>query len=148
MIYDTLSNLSLYSPLVPQIQTIVALLNTENLADKELGEFSLPLGKSSYIITDSNVSLEHSRFEMHKENTVICIMLEGSAQMVLTWREHARGLPYDSAKDLVLLEGDPTGVINGTKGHFVIFFPGEPFKIGNSLENEKPVKKAIFTCID
>jgi YhcH/YjgK/YiaL family protein len=148
MIYDTLSNLYLYSPLVPQIQTIVALLKKEDLNDKEPGEYSLPIGKSHYTISDCNASLEHTRFEMHKENTVICIMLDGSAQMVLTWREHARGLPYDPVKDLVLLEGDPTGVINGTKGHFVIFFPGEPFKIGNSLEIEKSVKKAIFTCID
>jgi YhcH/YjgK/YiaL family protein len=148
MIYDTLSNLSLYCPLVPQIQTIVALLKKEDLKAKEPGEYSLSIGKSHYTISDSNASLEHSFFEMHKENTSVCIMLEGNARVVLTWREHAKGLPYDSAKDLVLLEGDPTGVINATQGHFIIFFPGEPFKIGNSWENEKQVKKAIFTCID
>jgi YhcH/YjgK/YiaL family protein len=148
MIYDTLSNLCLYCPLVPQIQTIVTLLKQENLEDLEAGEYSLPTGKSYYTVSDSNASLEQSRFEMHRESTSVCIVLEGNANVVLTWREHAKGLPYNVARDLVVLEGDPTGVVNATKGHFIIFFPGEPFKIGNTTENEKKVKKVIFTCID
>ena len=144
MIYDTLSNLGVYAPLVPQLKSIIKVLEKENLSLQEVGEYVTRSKDVRYTISDAETSPPGSLFTMHKEETIMQIILEGKELLALTWREHAKGLPYDKEHDTVLLEGDPTAVIHAEKGHFIIFFPGEPFKEGLGEQ----YKKATFNLKD
>ncbi|AEV28208.1 uncharacterized protein, YhcH/YjgK/YiaL family [Sphaerochaeta pleomorpha str. Grapes] len=144
MIYDTISNLEKYCPLVPQLKTVITSINKENFTAKDIGEYKTRSKNIRYSISHAQSPIKNSLFEMHKEETIVQIILEGKELLALTWREHAKGLPYDKDHDVVLLEGDPTAVIHAEKGHFIIFFPGEPFKEGLG-EN---YTKAIFKLRD
>jgi YhcH/YjgK/YiaL family protein len=144
MIYDTLSNLAIYCPLVPQLQFIIDTMKSENLSDKVVGDYTTTSKNVRYTISECKGSPVDSHFEMHKEETIVQIVLKGKALLALTWREHAKGLPYDKEKDIVVLEGDPTAVIHAEENHFCIFFPGEPFKGGTG----EYVKKALFKIKD
>ncbi len=148
MIYDTLTNMASHSILVPALKTIISILDKENLYEKSVGEYKTNSDSVRYTLSLEETSFNQIPYEMHRNETIVQIILSGKELFSLTWREHTKGLPYDEQLDCMYLEGDPISVINASENHFILFFPGEPFRSSGAIESKALVRKAVFTIKD
>ncbi|MDY4609576.1 MAG: YhcH/YjgK/YiaL family protein [Sphaerochaetaceae bacterium] len=149
MLFDTLDNLELYIPVLPKLKKVIEVMDRSLPYDAEPGAYTTDDPDVRYVVSAYMTSAEPKRFESHRKETDVQIVLEGQELMALTWRELAdQASPYDPDNDCVFLDGDPTVVIQATIGRFAIFLPGEPHKSGVALGDPSAVKKVVFKIKD
>ena len=143
MIFDTLDNLALYEKAFPFLGEIRAFL--------EKGEPDLE--KGCHIVSDTlryNVAAyttckDKKLHEIHRREVDVQIIYEGEELIKAGDRALlASAGPYDSEGDASLVEGGALATYHMTKGHFVVFLPGEPHMPGISVTEDSPVRKVIF----
>lgn len=149
MLFDTLDNLELYVPVLPKLKKVIEIMDRSLPYDAEPGSYSTDDPDVRYVVSAYMTSFEPKKFESHRKETDVQIVLEGQELMALTWRELAdQASPYDPDNDCVFLDGEPTVVIQATQGRFVVFLPGEPHKPGVALGEPSAVKKVVFKIKD
>ena len=150
MVFDTLSNLELYLKLVPEIKTIIEVMDRGDIYRDKPGDYTTPDKDITYLITEFETSGQIKPFICHKHTTVIEIVLEGQDLMSLAWRENQNfQLKYDEKSDFMAVDGDPIAAFTAATGRFAIFFPGEPYRNGISVEKEnQKVKRVVFKIKD
>lgn len=145
MIFDTLENIELYIPLLPQLKTIASAMDHDDVYDLKPGHYATPDKNVSYDIYEYNTSSAEKPFEFHKNTTVFEAVLSGNELMSTSWRElKNEALSYDAKTDTGMFKAEPLSAIQASQGRFVVFFPGEPFKTGISIAESDKVRKIIF----
>ncbi len=145
MLFDTLDNLEMYVPALPKLRKVIEILDRGMPYEQEVGRYTTDDPDVTYTISSYMTSLEPKQFESHRVNTDVQIILEGQELMALTWREMADGgSGYDPKTDNSFCDGEPTVVINGAVGRFVVFFPGEPHKCCVAVGEPSLVRKVVF----
>lgn len=144
MIFDTLDNLELYAPLLPEMQTIIEVMDRGDVYDGKAGTYKTPNPKVSYEILEYLTDRDGKDYQSKKKESEVDIVLEGGELVSTTWREYVKSAPYDKEKDLTIVEGEPLSVVRAETGRFLLFFPGEPHKCGVPLGEVAKVKKVIF----
>ncbi len=144
MIYDILSKLEHYINTVPQIKTVAEALDHDDVYDKAPGVYKTPDPSVSYAISEY-MSDRVPLYEVHKDTTIIYIVLSGNEIISSTWREYA-GTPemYDEETDTYFVKGEVLGAFRLSQGRFALFLPGEPFKSSSEAEEGERVKRIIF----
>lgn len=149
MLFDTLDNLELYIPVLPKLRKVIEIMDRGLPYEAEPGKYTTDDPDVRYVVSSYMTNTEPTQFESHRKETDVQIVLEGQELIALTWRELAdKATPYDAASDCVLLDGDPTVVIQATTGRFSVFFPGEPHKPGVAIGESSAVKKVVFKIKD
>lgn len=146
MIFDTLSNLELYRPVVAGLQSVIDEMDRGDIYRLAPGSYMTADGKIPYIITEFDAYTERRPYMFHKSTTVVEIVLSGHDVMGIAWRENRdRTTGYDTKTDTGTLDGDPIGVFHGEEGRFAVFFPGEPYSLGMTPSGlPEKVKRVVF----
>jgi len=145
MIFDTLENLEMYIPVLPQLKTIAEAMDHDNVYELEKGKYKTPDSKVSYEVLEYVSSSSDKPFEFHKNTTIVEIVLSGCELMSTTWRElKDQAEVFDKKTDTGIFPCEPVSVLQATQGRFAVFFAGEPYKTGISYADNVPVKKVIF----
>jgi len=145
MIFDTLDNLELYLPLLPQLKKVIEVMDRGEVYAMECGLYTTQDEKVRYRILSYMTSDAKKQYEIHKNAVDVQIVLEGEELMSLSWRESIKDAsPQDGEDDTLLVEGEPLSVVHASVGRFVVFFPGEPHKCAVAVANAQRCKKVVF----
>ncbi len=149
MIFDTLENLEMYSPLVDKIKVVADTMDHDDVYDKAPGKYTTRDPKVSYTVYSYVTSSADKPFEFHKKHTDVIIVLSGQELMSSSWRELQRNCnSFDEVNDTGFFVGEPISVLQAAQGRFSVFFPGEPHKSGVALGEPSLVKKVVFKIED
>jgi len=145
MIFDTLENLEMYIPVLPQLKAIAGAMDHDNIYDLGPGKYKTPDEKVTYEVCEYTSSKSDKPFVFHKNTTVVEIVLSGVELMSTTWRElKDQADVYDKKTDTGVFPCEPVTVLQASQGRFAVFFAGEPYKSGISYAEPVSVKKVIF----
>ncbi|MGI5173147.1 YhcH/YjgK/YiaL family protein [Treponema sp. OMZ 840] len=145
MIFDTLENLPKYIPFVDGLEKVLYCLQNDNLAEKAPGSYTTDDKRVRYNIGEYDTSAEGKRFEKHRLDTDVQVVLKGKEKMDFTFNPSCGAYgDYDEQKDVELADGKSLLSLEASTKDFVIFFPGEPHKPGLPAGSSEKVKKVIF----
>lgn len=145
MLFDTLENLELYLPVLPELQAVIEVMDKGDVYTMKDGVYPTSNPEVSYRIDSYQSGAEGTPYLIHRKTTVLMILLEGEELESLTWREAAKdATPYDSATDQCTCDGDPLVVIHAAVGRFCVFYPGEPHRSGLPVVNPASCKRVTF----
>ena len=150
MIFDTLENLEMYTPVIPHLDAVIKAMDHDDIYDREVGSYRTLDPKVVYNVSETVTTNADKPFEFHKNHTDVQIVLSGNELMSTSWRELQReASSYDKEKDMGLVDkGEALSVILASQGRFVVFFPGELHKCAVANGEECKVKKVIFKIED
>ena len=145
MIFDTLENLELYIPVVPQLRVVADALDHDEIYDKPAGIYKTPDKDVTYQVQNITTSSADVPFTVHKNTTVVSIVLSGQELCSTTWRElKDQVVCFDSKSDTGVFTAEPISALQAAQGRFALFLPGEPYKTSVSIGESSFVKKVIF----
>ncbi|MDD3902684.1 MAG: YhcH/YjgK/YiaL family protein [Sphaerochaeta sp.] len=148
MIYDMVSALDQYAPLIEHLSIVKQVLENENLLAKESGMYTTSHPQVRYMLLSYENSGIPRSYEVYAETTSIHVILKGKELMAFSWREHATALAMDD-RGMAQLDADPIGVVYAKEGHMAIFLPGEPHTYAMKAEDSTSnVKKVVFLVAD
>ena len=146
MIFDTLSNLELYIPVIPKLKVVADAMDHDEVYDLKPGHYTTPDKDVSYDVIEYNTSISEKPFVFHKRHSIVEIVLSGKELISTSWRELASSAEgYNKDTDECFFNGEPLCAIQGAQGRFTAFLPGEPYKSGTAEVVSDFVKKVIFT---
>ncbi len=149
MIFDILANLEMYASVVPQIKTVAAAMDHDNVYELARGHYTTPDKNVTYDVIEYSTCDSDQRFMFHKNRTVVEIVLSGTELFSTSWRELCSGADiYDKNSDTGFINAEPISAFQGAQGRFAVFFPGEPYKSGVSSGTSEAVKKVVFTIVE
>lgn len=142
MIYDKIANLPNYSFHNPRfascVRDIVSNLEGEAAAT---GDFA----KKKLVF--ETAAKEEKRFEAHKRNIDIHIVLEGHEYVEVTHADNLiNATEYDSEHDYVLGDAAAASTFSGylQPGYFLICFPDDAHKVGTHETGGRQVVKLVY----
>lgn len=146
MVFDNLEKMEMYLPVLPKLQKVIDILDRGEVYEQADGHYTTDDPDVRYFISSYETTTAPGPFEIHKRDTDVQIVLSGKELLALTWRELASTAgAYDEKKDAAFFEGgDPTIVIEGIPGRFVVFLPGEPHKACVAAGEPATVRKLVF----
>ena len=149
MVFDTLSQLEMYIPVLPAIRLIADIMDHDDLYGKAPGNYKTKDPKVTYRISEYMTSSADRPFEYHKDHSDLMVLLKGNELMSTSWRElKNQSISYDLKTDTGFFNAEPISVLQATQGRFAIFFPGEPHKTGVADGEPGFVKKVVFKIED
>ncbi|HPX29162.1 MAG TPA: YhcH/YjgK/YiaL family protein [Sphaerochaeta sp.] len=145
MIIDSLSNLSRYISAVPELRLIQQIL-AGDLLSKELGSYETSDPNLRYIImTYQTEKKETDLYEIHKKETDVQILLQGTEVMEIGSRESFKTtVAYDAAKDAAFGPAESILTYRADQNHFALFFPGEPHAPNLIDKVQQRIIKVVF----
>ncbi|WP_428770284.1 YhcH/YjgK/YiaL family protein [Treponema sp. HNW] len=145
MIFDTLENLPKYVPLVSGLEEVLRCLKNGNLADKEAGSYTTANNNVRYNIAEYDTGTEGKRFEKHRFDIDVQVLLKGKEKMDFTFDTLCGPYgDYDEQKDVSFADGTSLLSLEASTSDFVIFLSGEVHKPGLPASSSERVKKVIF----
>ncbi len=149
MIIDRIENLSRYALLLPQLNTIISLIEGGTLHTLPLGSYTTDDPSLRYVIMRYETVLEEPElYEIHRRDADVQILLSGRERMDVADREgFVTTVEYDQSKDALFGTGRKTVSYHADTSHFVLFFAGEPHAPNLIDSEERAVKKVVFKII-
>ncbi|MDD3051978.1 MAG: YhcH/YjgK/YiaL family protein [Candidatus Cloacimonetes bacterium] len=144
MIYDSITNLEMYSSIHPLFRKVIDFLKTNNMNELPVGKQEL--GNNMYCNVDEYETGNASEkfIECHRKFIDIQILAEGVELIGVVSREDCEIIsPYDEARDFEKLSGNPE-FITLKKGLFAVFFPQDGHMPCVKKEESCRVKKIVF----
>ena len=149
MIFDTLENLPKYAHLLGGIKEAVRCLQNEDFTEKAVGRYTTDAPDCRYNIGEYETSDKDKRFETHRREADIQIMLKGSEIMEYTSPDLCKNHgEYIEERDISFADGDTLLRFTAVPGSFALFFAGEPHKPGLPVSKPEKVKKVVFKIKD
>ena len=144
MIYDQLSNLTLYKGLNPNLDTAIDFISSHNLADLPLGKTVID-GDNVYINVMETVAqpIDERKYEVHKNYMDIQIDLEGIERIDTGNTSETLLLDYDSERDVATATAPDLAQCMMGSGNFIICMANEPHKPNIAVTQETYLKKAV-----
>lgn len=145
MIYDSLDQLRAYASYLPQLNTVISVLENHNLMAERTGFHATEDPAVRYNVIDYTTSDVGGPLEIHRVEADVQIVLTGKERAVSAGREHAHDAgPYDKDKDACFVDCPRTMSFHLVPGKFVIFFPGEPHRGNYILDGPTISRKVVF----
>ena len=144
MIYDQLSNLTLYKGLNPNLDTAIDFISSHNLADLPLGKTVID-GDNVYINVMETAAqpIDERKYEVHKNYMDIQIDLEGIERIDTGDTSETLLLDYDSERDVATATAPDLAQCIMGSGNFIICMANEPHKPNIAITQETYLKKAV-----
>ena len=147
MIFDSLENLSLYAPVIPQLQAAIVLINDPNF-DLTPGAHTTAIEGLRYNVAQYETLEGDKEFEIHKKEIDVQIMILGQEYIASAPRVLAEMAgPYDEKGDAMMVQGDYSEKLKLDERKVAIYFPGEPHKPGLAVNKSQKIKKVIFKIV-
>lgn len=147
MIFDILEKLEMYIPMEPKLKVVADSMDHDEIYDKGVGKYKTYDPDVTYEVREITTTNAETPFCVHKNTTVVSIVLSGHELASTTWRELKDQVPvFDAKTDTGLFTAEPISALQASQGRFLMFFPGEPYKTGVSTGESEKIKKVVF-CI-
>ncbi|MBE0598408.1 MAG: YhcH/YjgK/YiaL family protein [Desulfuromonadales bacterium] len=145
MVFDRLSNLSMYLPLHPQFAAVYAFLQSHRAEGLSPGRYEVDTQGAFALVSEYQTRpLEDCFIECHRRYIDIQLLLSGREAVGFCSRDAGRELPYDEEKDFLVLTGE-TDFLTFAPGSFAIFFPDDGHMPMIRLDDQaEAVKKVVF----
>ena len=145
MIFDILEKLETYIPVVAKLRVVADSMDHDEIYDKAPGKYTTYDKDVTYEVQEITTTSAQTPFLVHKNHTVVSIVLSGTELASNTWRElKDEAKVYDPKTDTGMFMAEPISAIQSSQGRFLVFLPGEPYKTGVSSGTGESVKKVIF----
>ncbi|MBR1818662.1 MAG: YhcH/YjgK/YiaL family protein [Neisseriaceae bacterium] len=145
MIYDSLDHLRDYLPLMPQLETVLSLLNQPDFADKMIGRYETNNPAVRFNIDEYETVLSPKDFEFHRKYADVQIVLQGQEIHHIAPRDDIACVQdFDEEKDIAFFDSLPIAEYVLEKGYFCIYFPNEPHRSQLAVDERDQVKKVVF----
>ena len=145
MIYDKLSNISVYKGLNKNLDTAIDYILNNDLQSRPLGRTVVD-GDNVYIncMECETGLMENKQYELHQEYLDIQIDLQGAERLLTGDSATMKMGEYNSDGDCSL--GQCTSLADCVIGpdNFVICMTGEPHMPGVALKAPASIKKCVF----
>jgi biofilm protein TabA len=142
MIYDKLNNLAAYVNGQTNLAKAIHALLEHPVGTLVKGE-----GFFSSYANFNTTSISEARYESHKQNIDIHVVLKGKEYIECTHSDNLENLTqYDEDHDILF--GDNTNTLQSkiflTEGYFLIFFPHDAHLVGKHIDEESNVEKIVI----
>lgn len=145
MIFDTLNHLSDYLPLMPQLATVLEVLNQPDFMNKAAGRYETNNPAVRFNIDEYQTLSQPKDFEFHKKYADVQIMLQGEELHHIARRDDITCVHhFDEEKDIAFFDTLPISEHLLEKGYFCIYFPNEPHRSQLATDEPAWVKKVVF----
>lgn len=146
MIYDRLTNYSLYTTLHPRFRQALEFLLQTDLENLSPGRFDLD-GDALYVLVQEYAPkpLSDGKWEAHRRYVDIQYMLSGCERIDFGLIDHMQLGEYNPDKDFQALDGQGQTLLL-EEGSFVFFFPQDAHMPGLSIGQYEVVKKIVVKC--
>ena len=141
MILDGFKNISVYSPMISNLQNAMDFVN--NLGELSVGRYEFNGG--FLMVQEGTTNLiDECNFETHEKYIDVQYVVEGSEIMVWADRKNLDcTIRYDEKKDATFYKGNGTAIeINA--GMSYILFPSDGHKACCHVNNPKVYKKYVI----
>ena len=149
MIIDRIENLAKYIPALPQLEEVVAILESGAPFDSPLGLYTSDGSSLRYTIMSYEAeAVEERPYEIHRRDADVQILLAGRERMdVADSESFVPTGEYSAERDIVFGSGQKIASYHADPSLFVIFFPGEPHAPNIAVGDDRDVKKVVFKII-
>ncbi len=145
MIIDTLANADKYASLHPLFAQAFAYIKATDLATIEVGKYEIADGLKAIVSHKMGMTAQESeaKFECHNSNIDIQVCISGNE--TIGWRtrnecESPKG-DYNTEKDVLFFNDEPTMHFTLTDNQFVVFFPED---VHAPMIGEEEIKKMVI----
>jgi biofilm protein TabA len=145
MIIDTLANADKYASIHPLFAKAFEYIKATDLAAIEDGKFEVSEGLKAIVATKIGMTAQESeaKFECHNNNIDIQICIKGNETFGWKSRNDCKNQKgeYNSEKDVLFFNDEPTMHFTLVGGEFVIFFPED---VHAPMIGEDEIKKMVI----
>ena len=147
MIFDRLSNSSLYTSIHPRLKQAFHYLQTTDLTKLSPGRIDLD-GDALYVLVQEYFPkpVSEGKWEAHRRYADVQYMLQGCERIDHGLIDHMLLGEYDPEKDFQALSGQGQTMLLEA-GSFVVFFPQDAHMPGLATGKSELVKKIVFKCL-
>ncbi len=151
MIFDNLSNSSVYESLHPLFKKAFDYLKQNDLSNVAPGKIELD-GAKLYISVQEpkGKTPEEAKLETHAKYIDIQYLIQGKEAIGWAYAGDCKleKAPYNPEKDITFFDDKPTCDVELLPGDFCIFFPGDAHApcIGSGFIKKAVVKVLIQSC--
>lgn len=128
MIIDQLENLGTYVPTLPQLKTVIEVLQSGVLKTQALGNYKTANPSVRYnLFTYQTEKTEADQYEIHRKEIDVQILISGFERMEIAKRTGLEPTTeYIEEKDAFFAKGEKLVSYHAKQESFAIFLPGEP----------------------
>lgn len=146
MIFDDLSNSSLYSGITPRLKMAFDYLTSTDLAALPVGRIDLD-GSHLYVLVQEYTTkpLEEGKWEAHRRYLDVQYMFSGCERIDFALLESMNLGEYILEKDFQAMTGSGNP-LNLVAGSFAIFFPQDAHMPGLAVGTPFQVRKVVVKC--
>jgi biofilm protein TabA len=144
MIYDQISNSSLYYPIHPAFKRAFEFIRRPELAAMAVGKYEID-GQNLYAMVQEYASKrkEDAKWEAHRRFIDLQYVIEGMENFGYANLGQFTQGAYDSDKDFLPLKGDGN-FLSLNEGYFVILMPEDAHMPGIAIGSPAPVRKLVI----
>ena len=148
MIFDKLSNSTLYAPLHRHFEPAFSFLQRDDLAALEPGKYAIDDDRL-FAVVDKEQGRKKGEALLEAHNKYIDIQLVVSGVDEMGWRSRDECIEpateYSEEQDIQFFNDSPTTWVRTPPKHFAIFFPGDAHLplMGDGLLHKVIVKIAV-----
>ncbi|MBR7002049.1 MAG: YhcH/YjgK/YiaL family protein [Neisseriaceae bacterium] len=144
MIFDRLDNLLDYAVLLPSLERIKTILDSQNLSDLPCMRYTD--SDDLYYNIDSYTTIQTPKqFEFHRQFADVQIMLQGKEIHQISDRSNTSlSNDFDEKRDIGFFPADSTANFIADMNHFLIYLPNEPHRSQIAIDEPSAVKKVVF----
>ncbi len=145
MIYDLTENLNQYRNLFENLDTAIDYIENNDLTLLPLGRTEIDGDKVFVNVAEIETApTEEKKFEVHSRYMDLQIDIEGTDICEVSLGDLTEIAPFDTEKDIGLLDGELTSALVLGEGRFALFAVEEAHKPNVRAEGCDKVKKAVF----
>ncbi len=144
MIFDHISNASLYDNIGPRFAQALSYLADTDLASMAPDRYDID-GDNLYVMVQEYDSKPKTEgfWEAHRAYADVQLVVSGAEHMGYAPTDSLQAGDYDKALDFVKLAGDGL-FLPMTTGQFIVLWPQDAHMPGMAIDAPTAVKKAVF----
>ena len=145
MIIDSLDHVGMYTKEFPILETVCQILESTDFLALEAGKYTTQYKEISYSIVDYELTKEKdTRYEAHKIETDLQIVLKGKERFDIAWSQPVE-VVTSYVPDIYFIQGDKALSVTLKENTFILLFPEEPHIPCLVADKEdRFVRKVIF----
>ena len=143
MIFDDLSNASLYYGVHPGVEKALRYLLDTDLEQIAEGRYEIE-GDSVFALVQQYASKpkEEGFWEAHRQYADVQYVVSGTEHMGYARAESLDAEPYDAEKDFIKLRGEGSFLVMRA-GLFIVLHPQDAHMPGMAITTPAPVRKVV-----
>lgn len=145
MIFGNINHKKTYSNLDKDLNTCFEYIRNNDLSSYQKGRYEIDNDDIFVNIVEYDTkNIEDGFWEAHKKYIDIHFMIKGKEIINLNFIENLSDKGYKEPEDFLELEGEKSSFVTLCENDFLICFEEDAHMTGIKVDENEPIKKAIF----